>query len=387
MNPTTSSATSPSRAGLTRRGFLAALALAGLAVPMGARAAESSSGKDASAKAGASAAKDAKAASASADDGMSDFVRDELAKVEKQMDEQLGVEPQAGKGERVGVLISSTANEFWATMKTCYEQAAAELGIEVQVFEAPSETDAQGQLDALNTMVGMGFDALIVSPINGTNLVPGIVAANEAGIPVINLGPGVDATALEDAGGHLDGKITVSFEDQGRTAAKDLVSRIPDGGEVAIIAGLAGAAQSEGRAAGAQEVFEATEGVELVANQACDWDTTKAYEATKDILTAHPDLKGIVAGNDNMALAAVNALQEMGKTDVLVYGVDFTSAAREAMEAGTMTGSLTYSSAVYTKAAEKMAMILAQGGTFTEPIYNSLTLVTKDNVADFKGWK
>lgn len=104
-------------------------------------------------------------------------------------------------------------NEFWGTMKTCCEEAAEEPGIEVTVFEADAEDDTQGQLGALNTMVTMDFDAIILSPIDGTNLIPGIPAANNAETPVINLCPGVDAEALADAGGHLDGNITVNFDE------------------------------------------------------------------------------------------------------------------------------------------------------------------------------
>ena len=310
-----------------------------------------------------------------------------LADVEKRMNEALGELPKSGQGEKIGVLISSTSNEFWGTMKPRYEEAAKELGIEVTVFEADAEDDTQGQLDALNTMVTMDFDAIILSPIDGTNLIPGIVAANNAEIPVINLGPGVDTEALADAGGHLDGKITVNFEEQGSTVANDMISRMKDGGEVAILAGLEGAGQSVGRTNGAKAVFESTNGVKLVAAQACDWDTAKAYEATRDLLTAHPDLKGIFSCNDNMALAAVQALQEMGNEDVLVYGVDYTTNAKKAIEDGTMMGSMTYSSAIYTKAAEEMAMLIVQGKTFDEPVYLPLTLVTQDNVADFEGWK
>ena len=310
-----------------------------------------------------------------------------LADVEKRMNEALGELPKSGQGEKIGVLISSTSNEFWGTMKTRYEEAAKELGIEVTVFEADAEDDTQGQLDALNTMVTMDFDAIILSPIDGTNLIPGIVAANNAESPVINLGPGVDTEALADAGGHLDGKITVNFEEQGSTVANDMISRMKDGGEVAILAGLEGAGQSVGRTNGAKAVFESTNGVKLVAAQACDWDTAKAYEATRDLLTAHPDLKGIFSCNDNMALAAVQALQEMGNEDVLVYGVDYTTNAKKAIEDGTMMGSMTYSSAIYTKAAEEMAMLIVQGKTFDEPVYLPLTLVTQDNVADFEGWK
>ena len=310
-----------------------------------------------------------------------------LADVEKSMNEQLGEVPEKSQGEKVGVLISSTSNEFWGTMKTRYEEAAEAAELDIEVFEASAEDDAEGQLDALNTMVGMDFDVIILSPINGTNLIPGIVAANEKDIKVINLGPGVDEAALADAGGHLDAKITVNFEEQGQTVAKDIVERLDGEGQVAILEGLAGAAQSEGRVKGAEDVFAENEGIELVASQDCNWDTDTAYEATKDIMTANPDVKAIFACNDNLALAAVQALNEMGIEGVYVYGVDYTSDAKAAIEDKTMMGSMTYSSAIYTKAAISMAMNLAQGGSYDAPLYLPLTLVTQDNVADMEGWK
>ncbi len=69
---------------------------------------------------------------------------DMIAQVEEQMNQALGELPETGKGERIGILISSTSNEFWGTMKTRYEEAAEELGIEVEVFEASAEDDTQG---------------------------------------------------------------------------------------------------------------------------------------------------------------------------------------------------------------------------------------------------
>ena len=306
----------------------------------------------------------------------------------KQLDEQLGVQPETGKGEKIGVLISSTSNEFWASMKEQYEKAGKDLGIDVQVFEAKSEDDAAGQLDALNTMVDMDFDAIILSPINGTNLIPGIVEANKKGIPVINLGPGVDEEALQGAGGKIDGRITVKFETQGEMVANDMVSRFTkDKNEVAILAGLDGAAQSEGRKDGALKYFESKDNVEVVQVKSCDWKPEIAYEEAKNILTAHPDIQGIFACNDNMALAAIRALEEMGKKDVLVYGVDFIEDAKTSMKDKKLMGTMTYSQALYTEAAEKMALILAQDKELKAPVYLPLALVTQDNVNDFDDWK
>lgn len=321
------------------------------------------------------------------DSELSATVQQLYAEFDAAMEEQIGPMPENFGDIKVGAVVISLTNPFWVNMKNFYEAAGQELGIDIDVQTGTTEGDTASQLDVLMTMADMDYDVIIVSPIDGTNLIPGIVKCNENGVKVINLGPGVDVAALEDAGGHLDATITVAFTEQGETVANDMISRLPDGGQVAIIAGLAGAGQSEGRTSGAKEVFEATEGIELVAVQNCDWDATLAYDATKALITEYPDLKGIFCCNDTMALAAVEALAAEGKEGVLVYGVDFTDDARAAIIEGTMTGSMSYSSQRYTKAALQMAVMLNEGETFDSSIYLPLTLVTVDNVNDLEGWQ
>ena len=321
------------------------------------------------------------------DSELSATVQQLYAEFDAAMEEQIGPMPESFGDIKVGAVVISLTNQFWVNMKDFYEAAGEELGIPIDVQTGTTEGDTASQLDVLMTMADMDYDVIIVSPIDGTNLIPGIVKCNENGVKVINLGPGVDTEALAEAGGHLDATITVAFTEQGETVANDMISRLPDGGQVAIIAGLAGAGQSEGRTSGAKEVFEATEGIELVAVQNCDWDATLAYDATKALITEYPDLKGIFCCNDTMALAAVEALAAEGKEDVLVYGVDFTDDARAAIMEGTMTGSMSYSSQRYTKAALQMAVMLNEGETFDSSIYLPLTLVTVDNVNDLEGWQ
>ena len=321
------------------------------------------------------------------DTGLSPTVEQLYTAFDTAMEEQLGPMPENYGEVKVGAVIISLTNPFWANMKDYYEAAAAEYGIELDVQTGTTEGDTASQLDVLMTMADMDYDVIIVSPIDGTNLIPGIVKCNENGVKVINLGPGVDVAALEEAGGHLDATITVNFAEQGETVANDMIARLPDGGQVAIIAGLAGAGQSEGRTNGAKAVLESADGIDLVAVQNCDWDATLAYDATKALITEYPDLKGIFCCNDTMALAAVEALASENKEGVLVYGVDFTDDARAAIEAGTMTGSMSYSSQRYTKAALQMAIMLNEGETFESNVYLPLTLVNVDNVNDLEGWK
>lgn len=127
-------------------------------------------------------------------------VVDELyAAFDAAMAEQLGETPTPN-GEKIGAVIISMSNQFWANMKNCYEAAAEKLGVSIDVQTGTTEGDTQSQLDVLMTMADMDYDVIIVSPIDGTNLIPGIVKCNEKGIKVINLGPGVDTAALAEAG-------------------------------------------------------------------------------------------------------------------------------------------------------------------------------------------
>lgn len=302
--------------------------------------------------------------------------------------EQLDPLPETGQEENIGILVISLTNPFWVNMQEKYEEAAERLGVNVEVFAAPTEGDTNSQLETLDAMTANDYDGIILSPIDGNNLIPGIVRANQAGIPVINLGPGVNQENLEEQEGMLDGVITVDFENQGRMVAEDILNQLPEGGEVAIIQGIVGAGQSEGRTRGAQEVFEATEGVDLVSIEAGDWDRNKAYDITTNLILANPDLKAIFACNDVMALAAVEALEEAGMKDqVIVYGVDFTEEAQQSIEEGKLDGSITYSPTVYTEAALLLGLKIIQGQEDIEPVYCPLVVVNQDNIDEFIGWE
>ncbi len=310
-----------------------------------------------------------------------------VQEIENVLMEQIGEMPQFNGGEKLGALVISLTNPYWVGMKESYEAAAEQYGVEIEVMSAPSEGDKQSQLETLESMALKNYDAIVLSPIEPFNLLPGIVSCNENDVPVINLGPGVNVESLEEMGGHLDGRLTVDFAQQGKLAATDIVERI-GAGKVAIIQGISGAAQSEGRTEGALSVFDATEGIEVVSVQPADWDSTTAYNVAADLIQAHPDLKAIFCCNDVMALAASQALTDAeAKDGVLLYGVDGTEEAKVAIAEGRMDGSITYPSSAYAKAAVVMLLKLAQGMEMSDTVYCPLDVINTDNVAEFDGYK
>lgn len=309
-----------------------------------------------------------------------------VKEIENTLMKQIGEMPKTGGGEKLGALVISLTNPYWVGMKDAYIAAAAQYGVDIEVMSAPTEGDKQSQLETLNAMALKDYKAIVLSPIEPYNLLPGIIQCNKNGIPVINLGPGINVDSLKEMGGRLDGRLTVDFAQQGELAASDMVKRIGTG-KVAIIQGIPGAAQSEGRTAGAKKVFEATKGIELVSVQPANWDSTAAYNAASDIIQAHGDLKGIFCCNDVMALAASRALTDAGLKDkVLLYGVDGTEEAKTAIKEGRMDGTITYPSSAYAKAAVIMLLKLAQGMDMSQTVYCPLDVINTENVAQFDGY-
>lgn len=311
------------------------------------------------------------------------------AECEQMLMDQLQPLPETNTGDKIGILVITLANPYWVGLKDSYELAAKELGVNVEVMAAPNEGDTKSQLETLQAMVAKDYKALILSPIEPFNLVPGVVNAADKGIKVINLGPGINKEEVEKRGGTIDGRICVNYEDQGRSAAEYIVEKIgQEGGKVAIIQGIPGAGQSEGRTAGARKVFEKTAGIELVSVQPGNWDRNTAYNIAADLIQAHPDIKGIFCCNDVMALAAADALEAAGKREgKVIFGVDFIPEAKEAIESGKLDGSIAYSMNAYAKAAITLAMKTVQGHDVPETVNASLAVVTRENISQFRDWK
>ena len=293
--------------------------------------------------------------------------------IEKTLMKQIGGMPKLNTGEKYGALVISLTNPFWVTMKDSYIAAANQYGVKIDVMAAPTEGDKQSQLETLNGMVLKNYKGIVLSPIEPFNLLPGIAEANKNKVPVVNLGPGINTEKLKEMGGHLDGRLTVNFERQGELVAKDIATKLKGKGKVAIIQGIPGAGQSEGRTAGAKKGF-ASGGLELVSVQPANWDSTAAYNAASD--------------NDVMALAVSKALIDAkAKSKILVYGIDGTEEAKKAILEKRMDGTVTYPQSVYAKAALLMMMKLSQGMKLPATVFCPLDIITSDNISQFNDYK
>ena len=218
-------------------------------------------------------------------------------------------------------------------MKEGIEKEAAAQGIKVDIFAANSEEDVQEQLRLLENLLGKGYKGIGVAPLSPVNLIPGIVEANKKGIYVVNIDEKIDMNQLKSAGGSVLAFVTTDNVKVGAKGAEFIISKLPDGGEVAVIEGKAGNASGEFRKQGATEVFKANPKIKLVASQPADWDRAKALDLTANLIQKYPNLKAIYAANDTMALGALQAVVNANKhSQIIVVGTDGAPEALESIK-------------------------------------------------------
>ncbi len=272
--------------------------------------------------------------------------------------------PAAAQEGEYAILMKTLANPFWGAMGQGVEDGAKEAGVPYFVQAVESDQAAEPQLNVCMTMLERNPVAMITAAINSTNLLPCLKAAQEKGLPVVDLDGNLDPAVLEAEGIEIAFAIGSDNVAAGAQGAEWLVSQkgADATGPVLVIEGLSGNITGQRRAQGfTDKLKELAPGLEVVASLPGDWDRGKAATITNDILTRNPDLVAIFAANDGMALGAVEAVYAAGKGDqVTIIGVDGNSDAVKSIQDGRLNASVAQLPYLVGKqAVENVAKILS----------------------------
>lgn len=299
--------------------------------------------------------------------------------------DEFGTIPTPSQVWRIGVMEKSLINDFWLDVKNGYEDAARDYGVEVEIFAAPSEGDLRAQANTLEDMLGKGFDILCVSPITDTNLLTPLGTATQLGIPIIN---SIDAHITpENQAKHnidIEAFITVDFAENTRLSVRYIAEQLGDeGGKVIHIMGIPGGRAAEERKEGYLEEIAKHPELEDLGVFNGDWDRRKALDVAADILQANPDLRGIVAANDNMAMGAYQAVLNAGKEDqVIVTGVDAIPDAITSIQNGELDATTAFFQYGLAYSSVEAAILILEGEFEDKPkvIYGPQEIWAADNI-------
>ncbi len=236
---------------------------------------------------------------------------------------------------RVALVMKSLANEFFKTMEQGARDyhAAHEADFELIVNGIKNEEDIAGQVSLVETMIARQVDALVIAPADSKAMIAVLAKALDAGIVVVNIDNKLDAEVLAQRG------IAIPFVGPdnragARMAAEHLAKDLKPAAEVALITGMPSAFNGIQRRLGFEDAMKAAD-AKIVASQAANWEMAKANQVASGIISEHPNLKALLCANDSMALGAVAALEQAGKTGaVQVVGYDGISAVEDLIRAG-----------------------------------------------------
>lgn len=306
-----------------------------------------------------------------------------------EMRENLGAIPSTDKEIHLGATIRSVDNVYWQALSDGYEAMAEKLtagGIKTTMdVQAPmGESDTEGQLANMKDQVRQGVDLILASPISTSNCTEAVENAHRDNIPTV---------AVNNEFNGADMFIGPNSYDEGVVAADWADKNIGDG-ECAIIMGLAGTDVVKNRTNGFSERLEELGSkITVVDSQNADWDRNTAKDVAATMLKTYPDLKIICCNNDVMAMGALEAVKESGKTlnqDVYVIGMDGTDEAYESIRANELSATVSMYPLYESQMATECAVRILLGQEMPSVIWTPAMVTDATNVdadeADTIGW-
>jgi len=287
---------------------------------------------------------------------------------------------RSGKGKTIEIAFVTKAldSEWWQRVKSGAEEAArADPGVKLYVLAPEREVNIDQQVSILENQITKGVSALAVAPAGASEVLPVLEHARAAGIPVL----------IVDTDINWPAKLSYIGADNrraGRLAGEYIATALGGAGKVAVIRGILGVATHEDRLAGFREAIAKAPGIVCVAVQPANSERALGMSVMENILTSHPDVRAVFATNDQMALGAVEAIAARNLTGkVVVVGVDATSEAVRAVQAGHLTADVAMHPEVLGRDAVEAAIKAARGEHVEKRIDTGETLVTKENAAQF----
>ncbi|MBS4208159.1 substrate-binding domain-containing protein [Bacillus sp. FJAT-50079] len=268
---------------------------------------------------------------------------------------------------KIGFSISTLNNPFFVSMADGAKAKAKELGIELKIVDAGNDTAKQST--DIEDLITSGVDVLIVNPEDSAAVGPAIQSAIDKGIKVI----AVDRTV---EGATVDTYIGTDNVKAGEAVGEELLTILEEGTDIAILEGVPGASSAIDRHQGFLNSLKGN--VNIVASQTANYDRAEGMTVTENILQANPNIKAIVAANDEMALGAIEAIISSNKKpgeDIIVTGFDAGEDAINSVKKGTMLFTVEQQTVKMGELAVENALKMINGEEYESEVPIDVTLL------------
>lgn len=291
-------------------------------------------------------------------------------------DNDMMVQFDAKDGPYVIGVSNSFIGNAWRTQMIQMAQAFAETEDVAPLIDdliiVSTGDDVEAQIAAMDNMIALGVDAIILNAINPTSFDAVVERAADAGIIVVAFDGIVDAP-----------EAIIVNEDQiefGAVMAQDLVDRMGGEGNVIMVNGVPGTSVDSDRIAGAKGVFEEYPDITVVAELEGRWDSGTAQTVVADFLATQPEVDGVWVQGGGPGV--IQAFKDAGYDELPPMAGEAENGFRMAMGEGELEGISVGQTPGMIAVSMQAALELLQGRELPRVISMPLPLVTSDDIEE-----
>src|SRR5450631_1378609 len=242
-----------------------------------------------------------------------------------------GVGLARADGETIAVFTKNQTNPFFQNVRVGAENAAKQLGAKVIQYVPTKPDSIPEQMSQVEDVIVKKPNAIVFTPVDYKALIPSVEKMNTAGIPVVNITDHM-------AGGKIVSFVGIDDYKVGVATGQALLKALGGTGNVVIIEGVKGSLSNQDRTRGLTDAVKANPNVKLLATQAGTFQRLNALQVMENLMQSFPQIDGVLAANDAMAIGAIEALEAANRKAVVV-GINGTKEAVDAVKAGKMLAS------------------------------------------------
>jgi len=282
---------------------------------------------------------------------------------------------------KISLIVKNFVNPYFIAMGDGAEAAAEKYGVVLEQYAPERPDDVEQQIRIVEDIIQRKDDGIVIVPVDSQGIVPGILKANQMGVPIV-----VADTRAE--GGDYIAFVGVDSIGAAKLVADWGAKKLNGKGNVVILEGTPGSGTGIDKVFGFQWVVKQYPDMVLLDSQTAMFNRVKGMELMENYLTRFPKIDGVFACNDQMSLGAIEAIEASGRADeMIVVSINGEPDALQAIKDGKMDATLYLDPYGQSYAATELLIrnILYDEVSEEKVVFLdlSMNLITEDNVDEF----
>lgn len=277
----------------------------------------------------------------------------------------------------IAIITPSPDNPFFKAEGDAAKTKAESLGYEASISSHDDDPNKQSEL--IDAAISRKAAAIILDNAGADASIGPVQKAKDAGIPVFLIDREINKVGVASA------QIVSNNAQGAQLSGQAFVEAMKEKGNYVELVGKESDTNAGVRSDGYNAVISQYPNLKLVQKETANWDQQEAFTKMETILQRNPDIQGVIAGNDTMALGAVAAIKAAKLKNVVVVGFDGSPDAIAAIKAGDMYATSLQPAALAAESAVEQADKMVKDGKTGQEEKQSIDceLITADNADDY----